>query len=352
MSEGQAPAVHVRELVSALRRRGFDGVAINRDRAVRSRFVGYVSVVWRALRQTRRVDLLYVRSHPAGLPLVAIAHWCARVQIIVEVNGTAADMTDAYPWTRLAGMFLEALDRALLSMADGVVAVSPGLRDWVHSQASTVPTAVIPNAADPRRFHPDVESRPGLPHRYVAYCGALAPWQGLDTLLGATTDPRWPRGVRLIVAGEGPLRSEVARARSSGAPIDDLGVLAHDDIPAVLVGALAVVSTRSHRDASPMKLYEALACGVPVVASAVPGQVELVESRGCGLTFLPGHAEDLAGAVAALAEKPALRARLATAALAAGQENSWDARAQALIDFIRVINGPVRESDEAGWDGR
>jgi glycosyltransferase involved in cell wall biosynthesis len=206
MEPGHAAGVHVRELVAALRRRGIRCVAINREGSGRSRLRGYVSVLWRALRSLRHVDVLYIRSHPVSFVLVAIARCGRSGSTVIEVNGTAADLSDAYGWARAAERIIAVFDRLSLRWTDAIVTVSGGLRDWAREQAPAVPIAVIPNAADPRRFHPDVARRPGLPSRYVAYCGALARWQGLDTLIEATRDPCWPSGVRLVVAGDGPLR--------------------------------------------------------------------------------------------------------------------------------------------------
>lgn len=336
MAGGQGAAVHVAELFEALRRRELDGIAINRSSASRLRWLAYVSVLVRALRRVRHVDFLYVRAHPVSLPLLVVAR-CVDTTTVVEVNGTSADMRDTYPGTRPISSLMDLADRAVLRVADGAVAVSAGLSQWASAHAPDTPVVVIPNAADSRRFRPDVPPREGLPERYVAYCGAMARWQGLETLAEASTHARWPAGVRLVVAGDGPLRPALADAAAKGAPIVDVGVLPHHQIPEVLVGALAVVSPRAHRHASPMKVYEALACGTPVIASAVPGQVELLESRECGLTFPPGDAANLAAAVAAVANDPALRARLSAAARAVGQENTWDARAAAVLEFVDAV---------------
>jgi glycosyltransferase involved in cell wall biosynthesis len=101
-----------------------------------------------------------------------------------------------------------------------------------------------------------------------------------------------------------------------------------------------------------MKLYEAIACGVPVIASEVPGQVEVIEARGCGLGFPPGQPRHLAQAVAALAETPGLRARLAEAALGTRESDTWDARAGTLIEFVTAVVGGRRAPDETVVDAR
>lgn len=338
MEPGQAASVHMQELFDAVERAGVSGRAVNRGMGRRPRLFSYAAVLLQALRQLRDVDALYIRAHPAAFPLLVAAR-LSQVTTIVEVNGTTTDMTDAYPWLRAASGLVALVDRMVLRLADGVAAVSPGLLDWVRGQGIKVPVAVIPNAADSRKFHPGVSPRDGLPQRYVAYCGALAPWQGLDTLIDATRHPNWPGDVRLVVAGAGPLRSQLRAARAAGAPIDDIGLLSHDEVPSVITGALAVVSPRSVRHASPMKLYEALACGQPVVASALPGQAELIEDRQCGLTFRPGDSADLASAVAVLARDAGLRARMAASAEAVGAENTWDARARTLLGFVGEVAG-------------
>jgi glycosyltransferase involved in cell wall biosynthesis len=335
MADGQAAGVHVRELYRALERQGWKGTLITRP--VRARMFGYAWVNLAALRLLKHVDVLYVRAHPAALLLLVIASRRQKT-IILEVNGLIEDLTDTYPvMVRLRGP-LGCLDRFALKFPDGFVAVAPGLATWIVKQTcGRARVLVLANAADRVRFHERVPARPDLQPPYVAYCGALAPWQGIETLLEAICHPQWPTALRLVVAGEGPLRPQIAAAEASGAPIEYIGPLKHDDVPAVLTGSVAAISARTRRDASPMKLYEALACGVPVVASAIPGQRELVESTMSGLTFAPGNAQQLAAAVNQLASDPSLAATLAGNALRTSRGHDWDARAADVKAFVTAL---------------
>jgi glycosyltransferase involved in cell wall biosynthesis len=334
MEDGQAAAVHVRELYDALERGGWAGLLVTRERCRRKRLLGYAYVLLHAMQLVAQVDVLYVRAHPAALPLLILARR-RRTLAVVEVNGVAADLTDVYPSLACFRWAVALLDRGVLRLADAAIAVSPGLADWVACETrGRVPTAVIPNAADRHRFSPKAAVRTDLPKPYVAYCGALAPWQGLETLLKAAESPHWPAGVSLVVAGEGQMREDICFAARSGSSVHYLGPLKHEDIPAVLAGSVAAISARTRRHASPVKLYEALACGVPVVASAVPGQVELVESHECGLIFPPGDAPSLARAVKLLATRDDVRGRLADNANRASEGHDWDSRAAALMAFV------------------
>jgi glycosyltransferase involved in cell wall biosynthesis len=339
MSDGQAAGVHVRELYRALERQGWKGTLVTRP--ARLRVLGYAWVVLVALRLLKHVDVLYVRAHPAAVLLLAIASRRQKTTIL-EVNGLLEDLTDRYPsMTRLRGLFAR-LDRTALNFPDGIVAVAPGLATWIVEQTSgRARVIVVANAADRTRFHERVPARHDLQPPYVAYCGTLAPWQGIETLLEAVRHPHWPTAVRLVVAGEGPLRPHVLAAVASGAPIQYLGALKHEEIPAVLRGSLASISARTRRDASPVKLYEALACGVPVVASAVTGQGEIVDLTMSGITFEPGNAQQLAAAVNQLESSPAVAAAMGTNALRASHGQDWDARAADVLAFVTALQKPL-----------
>jgi glycosyltransferase involved in cell wall biosynthesis len=124
---------------------------------------------------------------------------------------------------------------------------------------------------------------------------------------------------RLI--GDGPLeaaiRKQCAEAGLEGAIRFD-GALAHDEVARRLaqsdVAVLATVPSRSgKREGIPNVLKEAMACELPVVASASGGIPELVEDGSCGFLLPPGDTAALAGALERLAADPELRRRLGRA---------------------------------------
>jgi len=132
----------------------------------------------------------------------------------------------------------------------------------------------------------------------------------------ASAWPRLPAGSQLIWIGDGPLRAEVA------ACIDQLG-LGHtvrlaghsDDVPAWLAAADVFVLS-SHNEGMANTLLEAMACGLPSVATAVSGTTQLLARSGAGIVVPVGDMEALAAALVELARDSDARARMGTRARA------------------------------------
>jgi len=99
------------------------------------------------------------------------------------------------------------------------------------------------------------------------------------------------------------------------------------DVPAVLAAA-DIFALPSYHEALPMSVIEAMLTGLPVVASDIPGPREQIEDGRTGLLVAPRQAAPLAGALARLADDPALRAAMG----AAGRT-----RAMALYDEAKVV---------------
>ncbi|MGH7829459.1 MAG: glycosyltransferase family 4 protein, partial [Candidatus Binatia bacterium] len=122
------------------------------------------------------------------------------------------------------------------------------------------------------------------------------PEKGVSTLLEAW---RSLKDVPLKVAGDGPL-SEKARAMMSREKLENvelLGQRSHDEVVTLMKGAHFLVFPSEWYEGFPMTLVEALACGVPIVASRLGAMAEIVEERHTGLLFQPGDSADLADKV-------------------------------------------------------
>lgn len=345
--EGQAAYTHVNEIIRGLSRRGWIvrcfapcyPDTVNKPGILR-RVLEYVRVQKRLRSARERPDAIYIRSHFAAFPTALWAKW-ARIPVIQEVNGTCEDLFIAWPWTRLFARLFRWLMRMQLRWADVIVAVTPGLAKWVHRETGRRNVHVVPNGANTGLFHPGATAAiAGLPEVYVVFFGALALWQGIETLLAAVQDPKWPEGVRLVVVGDGTERAQVEAIASSGKVIY-LGSVPYQQIPGIVARSLAGVSPiggvgkRSDIGVSPLKVYETLACGVPIVVTDIAGQADLVREAQCGLVVPPGDPRSLAEAVAYLYSHPDERMAMGRR----GRElveraHSWDQRARAIADIV------------------
>ncbi|HET7486617.1 MAG TPA: glycosyltransferase [Acidimicrobiales bacterium] len=124
--------------------------------------------------------------------------------------------------------------------------------------------------------------------------------------------------VRFLAVGQGPLEADVAAEHARLGLGDRVALLGRrDDVPRLL-GAADVFTLASHYEGLPVAVMEALAAGVPVVATAVGGMPHAV-GPDAGILVPPGRPDALAAAVADLAGDAGRRARLAAGARAAGQ---------------------------------
>lgn len=231
---------------------------------------------------------------------------------------------------------LHALERdtaRAVAAASAVVTITGALAERVRAlHAPAVPVEVIPDAVDPAVFRP-VEA-PGPPR--VVYLGQLMPWKGIEVVLDALA--LLPGAQALVIggaAGTDPRRDALARrARELGLAerVEWAGHLSQADAWARLRrGDVGVVPTRGggsqEISTSPLKLYEYLACGLPVVASDLPALREVVHEGRNGLLFPDGDAAALARALDRLLGDAALHRRLAEGARESAAGWSWQARA-------------------------
>jgi glycosyltransferase involved in cell wall biosynthesis len=162
--------------------------------------------------------------------------------------------------------------------------------------------AHIPNGIDVARFHPLDVTRP---LRRLVTVARLRPEKGHDTLLEAAVRivEVFP-DVRLTIVGDGPLRADL-EARVAGLGLEGRVRLAgHQEDVAAELREHDVFVLPSRSEAFPNSVIEAMATGLPVVASAVGGIPELVDHGRNGLLVPPGQSGELAEAVIGLLRRP------------------------------------------------
>jgi hypothetical protein len=221
----------------------------------------------------------------------------------------------------------QAADAALQEQVQAALAticVSDPVRDWVIARTEGTRVFTVPNGVNVHRITPQPES-PGAP--VVTFVGTLKPWHGVDVLLRARAQAHKDWQLRII--GDGPMRAELDDlARSLGIDMDFRGAVAPDAIPqhmagtAIGVAPYPAMDTDSDQYFSPLKVYEYMAAGLPVVASRV-GQLPEIMGESAYLVP-PSDPEALAAALDALVANPVERARVGSDnRRQAEREHSW-----------------------------
>jgi glycosyltransferase involved in cell wall biosynthesis len=210
------------------------------------------------------------------------------------------------------GPFARRVLRFLYSRAQSVIALTDG---WKRAIEAVVPEArvtVIPNPVEvPRVPAPVATNEPR-----VTYLGVVKEAKGVYELLEAFGDvARLRPAARLVVAGSGEIEKLRYKAceRDLYEAIETPGWVGPTDKAALLQRA-SVFVLPSHFEALPMALLEAMAAGVPVIATRVGGIPDVVSDGRDGLLVEPRDPAALSAAIGALLDDPGERARLGRAA--------------------------------------
>ena len=206
----------------------------------------------------------------------------------------------------------------VLRHAAFVAARSPAAADLVRRWGSTGRTELVPHAVPGW----DVPERTagGSPAPFtIGFAGRLVPEKGLWDLVSAARLVEQP--VRLLLVGDGPLRSELAAAVVPGGSVEVRTDVNHSDMPAVYAEMDVLVlpsrTTPAWAEQFGRVLVEALWCGIPVVGSSSGEIPWVLSATSGGLVFPEGDVAALAGCLAQLRHDPDLRARLANQGRAA-----------------------------------
>jgi len=316
-----------------------------------ARRFGYVAfAVGRSL-GTKRADLLLTRDLGVASVILQVPR-SLRPPLVYESHGYAPDVAAALPTLVATAAIpspgklkrLAAREAHVWQRADGYVTITAALHEELTARFGARPrTAVIPdgvridrhgNRARPQSDNREVRDGSGV----VAYAGHLYAWKGVDVLLEAIA--RLPRARGLIVGGHSA-EPDLARTKSVaerlgiGDRVTFTGLVEPARVAQLLAQADVLVlpnpaSAISTRYTSPLKLFEYMAAGRPIVSSDLPSIREILRDGANALLVPPGDPSALAAAVDRVLTDPELAARLARAALDDVPNYSWDRRAELL----------------------
>jgi glycosyltransferase involved in cell wall biosynthesis len=290
-----------------------------------------------AISRLRRYDVLQLNLFGTRdkLPLIAYAAWPARIVWVDHASGTAEQAS----FVKLA--VRRVLDRLIARRIASIAAVSGYVRERNQARFGLPPDrlVVISNGVSLERFRPVV--LPGKHERLrVLAVANLIRHKGIDVLLRALARMQ-RRDVELEIAGDGPEAAalkELASALGLTERVRFLGL--RSDVQDLLARTDIFVHPATWAEAFGFTITEAMAAGVPVIATRTGGIPEIVVDAESGLLVPPGAVDELAAALDRLANDESLRDRLGQAARRRTEER-FDVRTSARqhIAFCERVAG-------------
>lgn len=245
-------------------------------------------------------------------PLDATAPW-------LQLDERARPYGDLEGWERLGKPIVQFI-RSLLDRPQTVVVIlSSRMRGYLAAHDLHLPNVqLIPNGVDITRFYPSSAGIPIAERERVVVCvSRLSHEKGIDVLLQAwhLVHKQFPQA-KLIIVGIGPLQTQLERMAQALGIADSVEFAGfQSDIPAQLHrGNLAVLP--SHWEGMPNAVLEAMACGLPCVATRVSGSEDIIQHGVNGVLVEPGDYESMAEALLTLLRDPALAQKYGRAARA------------------------------------
>jgi glycosyltransferase involved in cell wall biosynthesis len=340
---------------------------VRRDGSPAQRRLKYLAYALSRAAVERPVDILFTRDLGVASALLWVPR-ALRPAVVYESHGFAPEVSKALPAllgaadepSRAKLRRLETRERRVWRRADGYITITSGLalelasRYGTRERISVVPDGV--RLAPGRHFQPPSWK----PAPLVAYAGHLYPWKGADIVLEALGRLTNTRG--LIIGGH-PAEPDLARLRRRA---DELGLgwrmtfagaVEPPRVSALLESADVLVlpnppSPVSSRYTSPLKLFEYLAAGKPIVASDLASFREVLRHEENSILVEAGNPDALAAGIRRVLADRELAGRIARHAFEDAANYTWERRAERLEELIQKAAGRRPSPAAAGGKKR
>jgi len=384
LSLHKGSVVHIREVIDGLQKRGHQvgligGASTNleitnhfRNIHPRSSFLSKffnsrkksyvlstILLFLALIRMLRKYDIIYARDFHTVI-IALLPRLIFRKRLVFEINGIANEeqrLKSHSVLNRVLAFFIDKGEKIATKCSDRIVSVTPQialyLTQFFHCQPGKV--KVIGNGVNTEKFKPihyetllwSWRNRLGIKKEdvVIAFVGNLAPWQGVDILIeGAFPLLVQNEKLKFLIVGEGLLGNALLKRVSDSKSEKNFiftGMIRYEDIPILInLSDICVAPFISRRNritgVSPLKVFEYMACGKPVVCSRIEG-LEFIEEEEVGRLIQPEDAMSLQEGLLDLIRNPQKRLIMGERGFQIGRERfDWSLK---VASIEKVLEG-------------
>lgn len=276
------------------------------------------------------------------------------IPFILEVNAILTREQQTMRGLHLADIAQKIEDK-LFRESDAILTVSDWLKEYIVSrQADSSKIRVLPNGIDPELFKTTADETNEFRHQFrcrnnflIGFSGSLKPWHGVELLVEAMPEilRRIPEA-RAVIIGDGPLNEKLRQlANELGVAKNVIftGRVQHETISRYLTAldvAVAPYLPRQDFYFSPIKIFEYMAAGAPILTT-LQGQIpQILRDGETGLFFTPGDRADFVNQIERLYNDPALRRRLSEKGKReVFSKYTWKKNAERIVELANTLTG-------------
>jgi glycosyltransferase involved in cell wall biosynthesis len=298
----------------------------------------------RLLALRRKPDVVLVEPPPTTGAVVRVVCALRRIPYVYDAADVWSDAAELATSSRLVIRVLRAVERFALNGARHIVTISRGVADRLSELSVRAPVAVTGYGAETSTFRPEIVARTPL----FLYAGSYTALHGATILVPAFADflASHP-GYEMRFVGLGTERDaieDVARDLSIAGSVTFHEPVSPGKLSALLNTATASLATQlpgtGYEYAFTSKAYSSLAAGCPVIFAGPGPTAPFLDEANRHVragAAVPYRAEDIAGAMRALADAPLSDAERASVARWVGEEHSMDAVTRRVVDVLESV---------------
>ncbi len=366
--------IHVKEFSSAIQKLnhdivlGFDKIAIAQKDIPKMarkmpRFLKELAIIVNN-RKYRKNGMRAIREHNPDILMVRdclFNFWGeylvqkSSLPFVLEVNAPHTLETQYFSTLSLSYLAKRAEERTW-HRADAIIVVSKTIKEILISRGiSEEKICVVQNGVNPEKFHSgingeDVRNRYSLEGRVViGFIGSLKKWHGVGMLLEVGKKIiESSRDVTFLVVGDGPLKHELKKYvldNNLQKYVIFTGRIDHDKIPPYIAAMdIAVLPYPAIKNFyfSPLKLYEFMAMGKPIIASRLGQIQEVLEAGRDSELVKPGNQKEWYEKLIKLIDNQDYRAYLGQNVKMKGSQFTWDRNAKMIEDILYKVLGKFK----------